>query len=44
MKDTGDFFLMIDASDLYNTPEYKLFYNRMINYPGDMITIMDYAA
>ncbi|KRX01028.1 Nucleic acid-binding, OB-fold [Pseudocohnilembus persalinus] len=39
MKDSGDFFLMINADHLrqYNQDIYK----RMINFPGDIIPILD---
>ncbi|KAK8797108.1 hypothetical protein WA158_004318 [Blastocystis sp. Blastoise] len=33
--------LDIDCSDLYNTPEYKKFYIQLVNYPIDVIPLMD---
>lgn len=42
LRDSGEFFLMIDASDIYAFD--KGFYNKLLSWPGDFITIMDFVA
>lgn len=42
MKDTGNFFLMVDADHLYQSD--KDFYRKMVAFPGEVIPIMDIVA
>lgn len=42
MRDSGEFFLMIDGHDLFS--HNKALYHKLLSWPGDIITIMDGVA